>query len=362
MQVLLFMLLVAGTFAKPQLVSWFEMKVAHKVKDVELQKENTAASAKLARVSFEPYQEFQQFKTKHGKKYDNMKLEVARYGIFQKNLNFISEHNKKYNAGHKSYYLDVNQFADMTNEEFRMHNGLQSEYKRTEGQCSTFLASEFLNVPSSVDWREKGYVTGVKNQGQCGSCWSFSTTGSLEGQHFHKSGKLLSLSEQQLVDCSGKFGNEGCNGGLMDQAFLYIKQIGGIELESEYPYDAEQERCHFNKTEVVATVSGCVDVASESETQLKQAVGSVGPVSVAIDASHQSFQLYKSGVYDEPDCSSTQLDHGVLTVGYGTDQGQDYWIVKNSWGTMWGEEGYVRMSRNKHNQCGIATQASYPLV
>lgn len=357
LQLGLFAVLFAVVFSAPQsnYVQWFEMEPAKKV-----QRHN------LAKTIFEDlYTEWEKFKNNHGKTYENLKEEEHRFGVFTRNLEYIKKHNTEYNAGLHSYYLGVNHLADLEVEEFRKLNGYRKSKNAslTTGGCSTYLSASNVKVPDEVDWRKEGYVTPVKNQGQCGSCWSFSTTGSLEGQTFKKTQILISLSEQQLVDCSGKFGNEGCNGGLMDNAFAYIKSVGGIESEEEYPYKHKQSKCKAVKSEFVAEDTGCVDVESGSEDKLKEALATVGPISVAIDASHQSFQLYESGVYDEPDCSSEQLDHGVLTVGYGTsDDGQDYWIVKNSWGTTWGKEGYIMMSRNKKNQCGIATQASYPLV
>merc|ERR1719362_2512481 len=196
-------------------------------------------------------------------------------------------------------------------------------------------------VNPSVDWVKEGYVTGVKNQAQCGSCWAFSATGSLEGQHFKKTGKLVSLSEQNLVDCEKQ--DFGCMGGLMAHAFAYIEKNNGIDTESSYPYTAKTgKKCLFKPKDVGATLQSYKTIPTGKEDELQKAVASVGPVSVAIDASQRSFHFYKKGVYYEPDCSSIRLDHGVLAVGYGTDTGKDYWMVKNSWGTTWGMEGYIQ--------------------
>ncbi|XP_071943317.1 cathepsin L2-like [Antedon mediterranea] len=307
--------------------------------------------------------DWEMWKNTHNKAYEKGEEQVRRL-IWEENLKKVAKHNLEYDMKKHSYKLGMNEYADMRNREFvGIMNGFKASNK-TKGAASTFMASIFLEMPDKVDWRDQGYVTPVKNQGQCGSCWAFSSTGSLEGQTFKKTGKLVSLSEQNLVDCSASEGNAGCEGGYMDQAFQYVKDNGGIDSEASYPYDAEDEKCKFTKSGDAAECKGFTDVTSGDEDALKQASATVGPISVAIDASHGSFQLYESGVYDETACSTTRLDHGVLVVGYGTDSasGSDYWLVKNSWGTTWGQEGYIMMSRNKNNQCGIATTASYPLV
>ncbi|CAF0851943.1 unnamed protein product [Didymodactylos carnosus] len=222
--------------------------------------------------------------------------------------------------------------------------------ERSQGH-QTFTSDPNVELPDAVDWRDKGDVVRVKDQGQCGACWAFSAVGSIESAYAIKTGKLVSLSEQQLIDCSGEQGNMGCNGGLMDQAFEYVIAAGGIESEDAYPYEAAGNICVFNTSEVIVKVCGFIDIASEDETALQQAVATIGPMSVAIDASHSSFQLYKRGIYNEPACSQTQLDHGVLAIGYGKESGKDYWLVQNSWGSDWGDHGYIKMTRNKKNQC-----------
>merc|ERR1719486_1188061 len=252
-----------------------------------------------------------------------------------------------------------------------------AEFKRTMTGLNAFQSKSQDNVavlPSatatSVDWTTKNAVTPVKNQGQCGSCWAFSTTGSVEGANAIKTGKLESFSEQELVDCAGSFGNQGCNGGLMDNGFKYIKSKGDA-LESKYPYTGKTGSCSQAKTTPAAVhVTGYTDVPQKNEAQLMAAVAKQ-PVSVAIEADLSGFQFYKSGVFSGT--CGTKLDHGVLAVGYGTDGGKAFWKVKNSWGTSWGQQGYIMLARNtksssrrllggggggKGGECGLLMQAS----
>jgi len=314
-----------------------------------------AVSCTLALSEVELQKLFVHWTTKHGKVYSTDEFQ-ARFQIFKQNANFIEKFNSQ---GNHTFTVAMNKFGDLTAAEFaKLYNGL----KVTSLPSKAMLNEVRLQIPTSVDWRTKGAVTPIKNQGQCGSCWSFSTTGSTEGAHVLQRGRpLVGLSEQNLVDCSSSQGNQGCNGGLMTDAFTYIIQNNGIDSEASYPYTAETgTKCLFNAANVAAHLVSYQNVASESETSLTESVATRGPVSVAIDASHQSFQFYSGGVYYEAECSATQLDHGVLAVGYGASGSSDYYIVKNSWGTDWGMSGYIWMSRNRNNNCGIATMASYP--
>lgn len=289
---------------------------------------------------------FTQFKDQFGRSYSSKEEEFYRKRIFANNLEFIFNHNRQYYAGLKSYTVAVNNFTDLSNKEFRaIMNGLQ--YVATSLKSSEMVHEDeaISGLPDTVDWTTKGVVTPIKNQEDCGSCWAFSAVASIEGQHALKTGKLVSLSEQNLVDCSTPEGNDGCDGGLQDSAFQYVIKNHGIDTEQSYQYKAVDESCRFNSKTVGATISSYVDVKTGSEAALQTAVANIGPISVGIDASQNSFQFYSSGVYDEPNCSTSVLDHGVTAVGYGTDKGIPYWKVKNSWGTGWGISGYILMSR-----------------
>lgn len=305
------------------------------------------------------YPTFQQWSLENGRSYAPTERDY-RETVYYANVAKIDAHNE----GNFSWTMDVNQFADLTADEFKA--SVSSRFSRSEHKNTTthLRGLTRMDIPSSVNWTAKGAVTPVKNQEQCGSCWAFSTTGSVEGAWFLANGALPSLSEQQLVDCSTAEGNQGCNGGLMDYGFEYIVKNKGITTEAAYPYTATgPNACVAAGKPVAATVLGYKDVPVNSETALETAIAQT-PVSVAVEADQSVFQFYSGGVMDS--ACGTQLDHGVLAVGYGTLGGKDYYLVKNSWGASWGANGYILLGRgakfNPSGQCGIQMAASYPVV
>ncbi|CAO1331017.1 unnamed protein product [Diamesa serratosioi] len=302
-------------------------------------------------------EEWKSFKMMHSKTY-NRAEESIRYGIYMANRQLIAKHNQKYALKEVSYTMGINEFSDMTSEEFL--DVMTSHIYGDDGQSGVeFIEADNVEMPTQADWRSEGAVTPVKNQGQCGSCWSFSATGALEGQHFRKTRRLVSLSEQNLVDCTKA--NHGCNGGWMNTAFAYIKQNNGIDTEGSYPYKGVAGQCKYNKHSLGATCTGYKSIQSGHEEMLMNAAATIGPIAIAVNVK-PSFQHYHTGVYFEPTCSTTNLNHAVLIVGYGSESGHDFWTVKNSWGLSWGQDGYIKMARNKNNNCGIASAASFPLV
>ncbi|XP_071040058.1 procathepsin L [Parasteatoda tepidariorum] len=271
------------------------------------------------------------YQIKHGRTYSASEENIRR-SIWEDNAKMIALHNLEADQGLQHFRMELNKFSDKTNDELRasrecvkVRNGLKQtkEDELYEPKCGKSCISQ---LPKFVDWRKKGYVTEVKDQKDCGSCWAFSSTGSLEGQVKAKTGKLVSLSEQNLIDCSSKEGNEGCDGGWMEYAFQYVIDNEGIDTERAYPYEA---------------------IVSINTYLLRTSF---------------SFLFFRSGVFHDRTCSKDDLDHAVLVVGYGSKNKSDYWIVKNSWGSDWGMDGYILMARNQHNQCGIATDAVYPIV
>jgi cathepsin L len=304
---------------------------------------------------------FTNFVVKFGKSYDVTEL-FNRFRIFKNNVDLIDQHNEEAAKGKWTFTLGVNNLADYTNEEYQQLLGFRSSKSVSGAAVHSHRAK---GIPASFDWRTKGAVTPVQDQGQCGSCWAFSAIAAMEGGFFQQSKKLLKFSEQMCVDCVNN-GADTCDlGGEMHDCYLQVIAQGGNMLESDYPYTATSGNpCGFDKTKAVGNVfTGYVNVTVGDENAL-QASSAASVVSVGIDASSFLFQLYSSGVYNDPSChnDAADLDHGVTVVGYGHDapSGLDYWIVKNSWGAYWGQSGYIWMSRNNKNQCGIATDATVP--
>jgi KDEL-tailed cysteine endopeptidase len=305
------------------------------------------------------WKQFNNFQERFSKRYNTIEELETRFDIFRGNLRNIILHNLDYN---QNFTMGVNQFTDLTAEEFKekFTGGLKTEVGSYGCGIFTSTAS---NSPSSMDWRNKNAVTTVKDQGLCGSCWSFSSTGSAEGAWAIATGKLIDLSEEQLVECATgmQYGSHGCNGGQMEGAFKYLIQNGQCDLSS-YPYtsgDGKSGSC--NSCSPIAHFTSCSDVKPNDQISLKGAVAQQ-PISVAIEADTRYFQSYSSGILDSPSCGTT-LDHGVLIVGYGEENGKKYWLLKNSWSTTWGDHGYFKILRtdstNDPGICGVAMDPSF---
>jgi C1A family cysteine protease len=305
------------------------------------------------------WKQFSNFQERFSRRYENIQELEARFQIFRSNLRNIILHNLDHS---QNFTMGINQFTDLTPQEFKDQyvGGLKVEVGSYG--CKSF-SSNAAGAPASIDWRNKGAVTSVKDQGQCGSCWTFSATGAIEGAWAVSKGQLVDLAEQQLVDCATgiSYGSHGCSGGMMEGAFKYVIEHGQCSLAS-YPYTAKDGTC--TKCTAVAHVSSCSDVKPNDQISLKGAVAQQ-PVAIAIEADTRYFQSYSSGVLTSSSCG-TSLDHGVLIVGYGSENGIDYWLVKNSWGTSWGDKGYVKIARsdstNDAGICGIAMDPSFPSV
>ncbi|KAM6428355.1 digestive cysteine proteinase 2-like isoform 1-T3 [Liasis olivaceus] len=303
---------------------------------------------------------FHHYRKKFRKVYKSKKETEHRRHNFIHNMRYI--HSK--NRANLSFKLAVNHLADRTPEEMVVMRGRLRTDEPSKGWPFPSDSYNGLTLPESLDWRLYGAVTPVKDQAVCGSCWSFATTGALEGALFLQTGMLIPLSQQILIDCSWGFGNRACDGGQEPRAYEWIMKHGGIaNAESYGPYMGQNGYCHYNQSELIAPVSGYVIVASQNITDLKAALYKHGPVAVNIDASHKSFAFYSSGIYYEPNCRnrSMELDHAVLAVGYGDLQGEPYWLIKNSWSTYWGNDGYILMSIEK-NDCGVTASATYPIL
>jgi len=308
---------------------------------------------------FSYYQDkFSDFINKFNKNYVSDDDYEYRFNIFRNNVDYIERHN----LNNDDWKMEINQFTDITTSEFKSNYlGLNNFITINTETSKRILSTNIIDSPKSLDWTTKGVVTPVKDQGQCGSCWAFSTTGSLESAYAIKNKKLVSLSEQQLVDCSSSYGDQGCSGGLMDNGFKYAID-NGLCSEDSYQYKAVDGQCSTTCTPILKPTS-YVDVMPNNETALLQALF-LQPVSVAIEADQSSFQFYSSGVITSS-CGKN-LDHGVLLVGFGKDtkSGKKFWKIKNSWGSSWGEQGYVRIQKDvsdKAGMCGVTLMASYPV-
>uniref|UniRef100_A0A8C9Y4D0 Cathepsin 12 n=1 Tax=Sander lucioperca TaxID=283035 RepID=A0A8C9Y4D0_SANLU len=280
-----------------------------------------------------------------------MQDDVQRRAIWEENKHVIENNNQGFFMGMRPFTMAMNKYGDLV-------------------RSSVFLSmlkaplkyKDFILDATIVDYRNMGYVTEVKDQGYCGSCWAFSTTGAIEGQIYKKTGQLVSLSEQNLVDCSRSYGTYGCSGAWMGNAYDYVVN-NGLQSTNTYPYTSvDTQPCYYDSRLAVAHIKDYRFLPKGDEQALADAVATIGPITVALDADHSSFLFYSSGIYDEQACNPNNLSHAVLLVGYGSEGGQDYWIIKNSWGSSWGEGGYMRMVRDGKNTCGIASYALYPIL
>ncbi|CAH1112852.1 unnamed protein product [Psylliodes chrysocephalus] len=318
------------------------------------------AAALLAVCALPAQEQWTSFKAKHGKSYGNIVEEKVRFQIFQDNVQKINAHNALFEAGLKTYTMAVNQFTDLTPKEFR------DRLRRQNGPITKETLIRHVQngtAPDSIDWREKTLVSRVQDQGECGCCWAFSTVGVTEGQNAIKNNQREPLSVQQLVDCNTQIIENvtitGCNGGTVEAGYRYVIKHG-LNSDAEYPFEATDDNCRAKNYSLVKVKQGVA--VDPTESALKEAVGTIGPISVGMNA--DALQSYHSGILEDDTCGNDEddLDHAALAVGYGTENGKKFWLIKNSFGVNWGEDGFFRLARDANNQCGIALWSSYPIL
>ena len=284
--------------------------------------------------------------------------------IFTENLETISRQNKLFDESNVTFRTGINQFTDMTFKEFSRANEVTIEESpdNIPFNPTTFDVKNIDNIPISFDWREFGVVGKVKDQKDCGSCYAIAALDSVESQLFIKTGKSFALSVQEVVDCAGDYDTWGCDGGISFRVFDYIKDNGGISLADSYFYHGISGACDRSKHQkILIDFKGFGEVPVHDEELLKHALFKVGPIVVSIDIDHEFFMRYSNGIYNEPECSS-KANHAALLVGYGNENKNDFWIIKNSFGEKWGEEGYMRIVRNSGSQCAFTSEMFYPLI
>ncbi|EDV90462.1 procathepsin L [Drosophila grimshawi] len=310
-------------------------------------------------------QNFGDFVTQSGKTYLNAADRRLREGLFSARKSLVDATNTAFASGASGFEQAVNAFADLTNAEFlKQLTGLRKSASGEQSAKAHRLSPTVpkgVRVPQSFDWREKGGVTPVKFQGECGSCWSFATTGAIEGHVFRKTGKLPNLSEQNLIDCGKmELGLAGCDGGFQEYAFNFVQEQNGIAKGDSYPYLDKKDTCKYKSNISGAQITGFAAIEPKDEATMKTVVATQGPLACSVNGL-ESLLLYKHGIYDDKECNNGEVNHSVLVVGYGSEKGKDFWIVKNSWDKAWGEEGYFRLPRGS-NFCGIASECSYPII
>lgn len=302
---------------------------------------------------------WQQFKEKFNKTYTGSHDERRRRA-WHDNLERIEKHNREAEEGIHSFYIEDNHLSDMSSTLYhqRMVKLIHSRHRKTpDAEVVGDFYHKIHHLPEEMDWRKEGFVTPVYNQKDCGSCYAFSIASVLQAQIFRETNKLIPLSSQQIVDCSTSTGNYGCGGGSLRNTLKYLDKSGGLMAYSDYPYIAQQKRCQFEKERSMVNVSSWAILPARDERAMEIAIAKIGPIAASINASPHTFQLYHKGLYDDIACSSNTVNHAMLIVGYT----KDAWILKNWWGSHWGEQGYMRLKRNK-NRCGVANYVAYALV